>query len=320
MLLSKHSMRVATCIVVRNLSTGNTIVQPKTVLSIQSHVVSGAAGNSAAVFPMRRAGVNVWPLNTVQFSNHTQYGKWTGQVFPPGHLKSISEGINDIDMLQQCDAVLSGYLGSEEQGAEVLDVVAAVKKVNPSAIYCCDPVMGHPEKGCIVAPGVAEFFASDIVKAADIICPNVLELEIISGKTISSLSDIRIAIESIASANENLKMIFVKHLGKFGGSDSQFEMLLYHKDKPQLYNVAVPLLHFDRPPVGVGDLTSGLILAKHLLGESPQQALLGTASAYYHVMQTTKALNQYELQLVASQDAFSASAPIHPDVWKNYEL
>ena len=114
----------------------------------------GAAGNSAAVFPMRRLGVNVWPLNTVQFSNHTQYGKWTGSVQPPTELTDIAEGIAAIDALDRCDAVLSGYLGSEEQGAAVLDVVAKVKAANPNALYCCDPVMGHPEKGCIVAPGV----------------------------------------------------------------------------------------------------------------------------------------------------------------------
>lgn len=39
----------------------------KNILAIQSHVVYGHAGNSAAEFPMRRLGANVWPLNTVQF-------------------------------------------------------------------------------------------------------------------------------------------------------------------------------------------------------------------------------------------------------------
>eukprot|EP00729_Bicosta_minor_P009104 gene9104-12668_t len=111
-----------------------------------AHYQCGAAGNSAAVFPMRRLGVNVWPLNTVQFSNHTQYGKWTGSVQPPTELTDIAEGIAAIDALDRCDAVLSGYLGSEEQGAAVLDVVAKVKAANPNALYCCDPVMGHPEK------------------------------------------------------------------------------------------------------------------------------------------------------------------------------
>ena len=54
----------------------------------------------------------------------------------------------------QPSAVLSGYLGSEQQGAHVLDVVRRVKRCNPRAIYVCDPVMGHPSKGCVVSPGV----------------------------------------------------------------------------------------------------------------------------------------------------------------------
>lgn len=119
----------------------------KNILAIQSHVVFGHAGNSAAEFPMRRLGANVWPLNTVQFSNHTQYGKWTGCVMPPEHLTEIVQGIADIDKLQTCDAVLSGYLGSAEQGEHILGIVRKVKAANPQAKYFCDPVMGHPEKG-----------------------------------------------------------------------------------------------------------------------------------------------------------------------------
>ena len=99
----------------------------KNILAIQSHVVFGHAGNSAAEFPMRRLGANVWPLNTVQFSNHTQYGKWTGCVMPPSHLTEIVQGIADIDKLQTCDAVLSGYLGSAEQGEHILGIVRQVK-------------------------------------------------------------------------------------------------------------------------------------------------------------------------------------------------
>lgn len=120
----------------------------KNILAIQSHVVYGHAGNSAAEFPMRRLGANVWPLNTVQFSNHTQYGKWTGCVMPPSHLTEIVQGIAAIDKLHTCDAVLSGYLGSAEQGEHILGIVRQVKAANPQAKYFCDPVMGHPENRC----------------------------------------------------------------------------------------------------------------------------------------------------------------------------
>ena len=100
------------------------LVRPQNVLSIQSHVVFGHAGNSAAVFPMRRLGVNVWPLNTVQYSNHTQYDAgFQGMVIPADQINAVVQGIADIGELEKCDAVLSGYLGSAEQGALILEAV-----------------------------------------------------------------------------------------------------------------------------------------------------------------------------------------------------
>ncbi|HHN5125654.1 TPA: pyridoxal kinase, partial [Pseudomonas aeruginosa] len=142
------------------------------LLAIQSHVVFGHAGNAAAVFPMQRIGINVWPLNTVQFSNHTQYGRWTGQVLPPEQIPALVDGIAGIGELGNCDAVLSGYLGSAAQGRAILDVVARIKQANPRALYLCDPVMGHPEKGCIVAPEVSDFLLEEAAAVADYLCPN----------------------------------------------------------------------------------------------------------------------------------------------------
>ncbi len=52
---------------------------PLNILSIQSHVAYGHVGNASAVFPMQRLGCEVWPIHTVQFSNHTGYKEgWTG--------------------------------------------------------------------------------------------------------------------------------------------------------------------------------------------------------------------------------------------------
>ena len=106
--------------------------RPKAVMSIQSHVCFGAAGNSAAVFPMRRLGVEVWPVNTVQFSNHTQYGQWEGLATPTEQIGLLAKGIEDIGMLGRCNAVLSGYLGTEEQGEQ-----ASGCSCRHRAIACC---------------------------------------------------------------------------------------------------------------------------------------------------------------------------------------
>ena len=250
----------------------------KNILAIQSHVVYGHAGNSAAEFPMRRLGANVWPLNTVQFSNHTQYGKWTGCVMPPSHLTEIVQGIAAIDKLHTCDAVLSGYLGSAEQGEHILGIVRQVKAANPQAKYFCDPVMGHPEKGCIVAPGVAEFHVRHGLPASDIIAPNLVELEILCEHAVNNVEEAVLAARELIAQGPQIVLVEAWHISR-------------------------PLVDFGmRQPVGVGDVTSGLLLVKLLQGATLQEALEHVTAAVYEIMVTTKAMQEYELQVVAAQD------------------
>lgn len=272
----------------------------KNILAIQSHVVFGHAGNSAAEFPMRRLGANVWPLNTVQFSNHTQYGQWTGSVMPASHLSDIVQGIANIDKLKHCDAILSGYLGSAEQGEHILSIVRQVKAANPAAKYFCDPVMGHPEKGCIVAPGVAEYHTRYALPASDIIAPNMVELEILCGHSVNSVK------EAVVAARELIVMgpqiVLVKHLAKAGFRVENFEMLLVTAD--EAWHIHRPLVDFgERQPVGVGDVTSGLLLVKLLQGATLRVALEHVTAAVYDIMLMTKNRQEYELQLVAAQES-----------------
>ncbi len=271
----------------------------KNILAIQSHVVFGHAGNSAAEFPMRRLGANVWPLNTVQFSNHTQYGKWTGCVMPPSHLTEIVQGIADIDKLQTCDAVLSGYLGSAEQGEHILGIVRQVKAANPAAKYFCDPVMGHPEKGCIVAPGVAEFHVRYALPASDIIAPNLVELEILCGHPVASVS------EAVAAARELIaqgpEVVLVKHLARAGLSMDRFEMLLVTAE--EAWHIQSAAGGF-RPASAGGrrrcDQRSAV--GKIAAGASLRDALEHVTAAVYEIMLATKNMQEYELQVVAAQD------------------
>ncbi|MDR1530309.1 MAG: pyridoxal kinase PdxY [Burkholderiales bacterium] len=272
----------------------------KRILTIQSHVVYGHAGNSAAVFPMSRLGAEVWPLNTVQFSNHTQYPQFFGSVLPAEQIGEIVTGLEKIDKLKICDAVLSGYLGSPTQGNAILETLKKVKAANPKALYFCDPVMGHPEKGCIVAPGVAEFLRERALAMADIIAPNILELAMLNGfaDPVSSLDDAVNAARRLLEYGP--KVVLVKHLARAGRDPRKFEMLLL--DRHEVWHISRPLFGFVRQPVGVGDLTSGLLLVNLLHGKSLKDALEHTTSAVYEVLRVTYDANAYELQLVAAQD------------------
>src|SRR3954471_18682082 len=109
------------------------------ILSIQSHVAYGHVGNAAAVFPMQRLGVEVWPIHTVQFSNHTGYGAWRGRVFDGPAIEEAGPGIGERGALSACDGGLYGYTGPAETGAAILAAVARVRDANPAALYCCDP-------------------------------------------------------------------------------------------------------------------------------------------------------------------------------------
>lgn len=271
----------------------------KNVLSIQSHVVYGYAGNKAAVFPMQLLGVDTWALNTVQFSNHTQYGKWKGMVIPKEQIGEIAQGIAEIDALHECDAVLSGYIGAAEQGAEILAAVAKIKALNPQAIYFCDPVMGHPDKGCIVAPGVAEFLRDEAMAQADIIAPNLVELRELTGLPVENFEQAIEAIKVILSKGP--KRVLVKHLSRVGKDPSQFEMVLANQDG--IYHISRPLHEFvGRDPVGVGDLTSGLFLANLLNGKSDLEAFEHTANAVNDVMSITQQSGKYELQIIKARN------------------
>lgn len=271
----------------------------KHVLSIQSHVVYGHAGNSAAVFPMRRLGVDVWPLNTVQFSNHTQYpAGWKGMIIQPSHMTDIADGLANIGVLGECDAVLTGYIGAADQGGIILDIVSRVKAANPDAWFFCDPVMGHPVKGCKVAPGVAEFHRDRSVSAADIMSPNVLELETMVGRDLGSVNECLEAADELLTKGP--RMILVKHLSYAAEDRDSFEMILANKD--EAWHIRRPLIEFDKQPVGVGDLTSGLLLVDLLKGEALDKALEHVTAAVYEVMLTTQEMGEYELQVVAAQD------------------
>src|SRR5262249_60847122 len=109
------------------------------ILSIQSHVAYGHAGNAAAVFPLQRMGVEVWPIHTVQFSNHTGYGSWRGRVFDASMIGEVVAGIEQRDVLGKCDGVLSGYIGSAGIRGAFLHPVGTGKGGHPPAEECCEP-------------------------------------------------------------------------------------------------------------------------------------------------------------------------------------
>jgi pyridoxine kinase len=266
------------------------------ILSIQSHVAYGHVGNDAATFPLQRMGVEVWPVHTVQFSNHTGYGSWKGRVFDAGMIGEVVAGIEQRGVLGECDGVLSGYMGSAEIGMAILETLAIVRRANPGAKYCCDPVIGDVGRGIFVREGIPEFMKNKAVPAADIITPNQFELDYLSGRTSKTLRQTRDAVKAVHDLGPSA--ILVTSLLTDETPADAIDLLA--SDASGCFIVRTPKL----PLVvnGAGDAIAALFFAHYLQDPNLAEALSSAVSAIFGVLAKTAENGAREIQLVAAQD------------------
>ena len=270
-----------------------------TILSIQSSVAYGHVGNSAAVFPLQRIGVEVWPVNTVHFSNHTGYGSWRGMVLPVDGVAQVILGIEERGVLHQCSGVLSGYMGDASLGEVILDAFQRVRRANPDAIYCCDPVMGDVGRGFFVRPGIPELLRNRAMPAATIITPNQFELEFLADRPITDLETALAAVESVMA--EGPRVVLVTSLRRADANSDRIEMLAVEASRA--YVVDTPLLPL--AVNGAGDMTAALFFAHWLKSGSIRDALEVTAAAVFAVLEATVRSGTREIQLVEAQESIA---------------
>ena len=267
-----------------------------TILSIQSSVAYGHVGNSAAVFPLQRIGVEVWPVNTVHFSNHTGYGAWRGMVLPAETVADVIQGIEERGVLPECDGILSGYMGDASLGEVILNAFAQVKQANPEAVYCCDPVMGDVGRGFFVRPGIPEFMRDRAVPAATLITPNQFELEYLANRQASTMESALASVDQVMTGGP--RVVLVTSLRRRDAGNDCIEMLAV--DANGAFVVETPLL-----PVsvnGAGDMTAALFFAHWRQSESIQIALELTTAAVFAVLEATADAEAREIQLISAQE------------------
>lgn len=274
------------------------------ILSIQSAVAYGHVGNSAAVFPLQRIGVDVLPVYTVNFSNHTGYGAWRGPLIAPDDVRAVITGIEERGVLGTIDAVLSGYQGSEGIGDVIVDAVARVKAANPNAVYACDPVMGNAKSGCFVAPAIPELLRERVVPVADIITPNQFELGYLTGTEPADLES-TLASADVARAM-GPRTVLVTSVERPDQPEDTIEMLAV--DDAGAWIVQTPRLALKAN--GSGDVTAALFTAHYVAARRTESgdaasALSKTVSSVYDLLANTLASGERELQLVESQESYA---------------
>lgn len=279
------------------------------VISIQSHVAYGHVGNASAVFPMQRLGCEVWPIHTVQFSNHTGYGAWKGRVFDGPAIEELVDGIAERGVLPSCDGVLSGYMGSPDIGTAILSAVARVRAANPDALYCCDPVIGDVGRGVFVRPGIPEFMRDHAVPVADIVTPNQFELDYLSGRETRTLAEAKAAVAAVQAMGPRVVLVTSLHVEDT--PEGAIDMLA--GEGGRFWRLRTPKLAVDVN--GAGDATAALFFVHRARSGSAETALAEAGASVFGLLARTRDAGSREILTVAAQDEFVAPTrrfPVEP--------
>jgi len=271
------------------------ITKPMSILSIQSTVAVGHVGNSAAVFPMQRLGFEVWAVPTVLFSNHPGYASHDGATVPVKTMRGMVDGIDQLDHFAHCDAVLSGYLGSVETGEFVIESVERIKGINPDTLYMCTPVFGDITRQIYVKSKIAEFVRDKLISHADILAPNMFELEYLTGRAQESLTDTLFAADQLRSRGP--KTILITALKGRKGNRMTLSNVVVSDEGA--WRVTVPQIPIRAK--GTGDTLAALFLAHTLRGEKPEEALMLATSTLYSIIDDTARHDSDELRLIDAQ-------------------
>ena len=265
------------------------------VLSIQSAVVYGHVGNSAAVFALQRLGIETWALPSVLLSNHTGYGHWQGGPIEATKARALVAGIDRIGAFPRCQAVLSGYLGHPDLAAVVAEAVAKMRLARAAgadALYCLDPVFGNDRRGRFVDQAVEIAIAGNLVALADIITPNRFELAALSAVPVGSIDQALAAADALAARGP--ARVLCKSLPAAGAA-----VAVMVRDHDAAWLIETPRLA--TPGDGAGDVLGALLLA-HVLGGAPfVEAAERAVAGVYALLKATAAAGRDELCLIEAQ-------------------
>ena len=276
------------------------------ILSIQSSVAYGHVGNSSAVFPLQRLGAEVWPIATVQFSNHPGYGAHAGTVILPETIRALLDGIEARGVFPTCDALLTGYVGDPGTGGCLLHAADRLRSANAAALWCCDPVIGDDGPGVYVRGGIEEFFRDQAVPLADIVTPNQFELAQLTGQPCRTLGEAKLAVARLRSRmpGSGPRAVLVTSLRTEDTPDDAIDLLA--ADAHGFYRLRTPRL--DIAVNGAGDAIAALFLFHLLRSGGAAPAMERAASSIHGLLRRTLAAGSRELLIVAAQDQY-----LHPD-------
>jgi len=265
-----------------------------TVISIQSQVAYGHVGNSAAVFPMQMRGIDVVAVPTTLLSNRPGYPTMRGKILDADLVADLLMGIEERGVVDSCQIVLSGYLGSPAIAEVVAEFIARAKRANPGLIYCCDPVIGDSDLGLFVLAALPPIFRDVLCPLADIITPNHFEFEWLCGARATTVDELIANAQSLFARGPSAVVVTSVELDD-RPEDRIDTIALEHSSA---WRVSTPKLPIR--PSGTGDLFTSLLVSSMVHGAAISDALVEAVSATFAVLERTAAAGTEEMQIIRS--------------------
>lgn len=233
-------------------------------------------------------------MNSVQFSNHTGYTHWKGQVLNAEELQELYEGLK-LNGVTKYDYVLTGYMRDSSFLARTVDIVQELKKQNPNLIYVCDPVLGdkwNGEGSMYVPEELLPVYKDLVVPVADIITPNQFEAELLTGQKIGTQQDVVRVMDMLHSLGPNTVVITSSELPASRGPDYLVTLGSQRRvgedGQTHSLRICLEIPRVDAVFVGTGDLFAAMLLAwTHHHPSNFKLACEKTVSAMHHVLQRT---------------------------------
>lgn len=273
---------------------------PVDILSVQSQLVYGHAGNSAAVPPLRQLGLRVAELPTTLLSNAPFYPTTGGRVLPADWFADLLRGTAERGVHRRARMLISGYLGSVANGEAFADWLDAHLPEAPQLRYCLDPVIGDTHTGPYVEPALEQVFRERLLRHAWLLTPNAFELERLAGLPAATEAA---AVQAARGLLAQGPAWVVAHSVR--GAAGQLLTLAVSADS--CWKIATPELPVD--VAGTGDVLTALLAAFILRGEPLPLAMERAVAGVHAMLEATVAADYEELDITVAARVADAAGP-----------
>ena len=265
---------------------------PVDVISVQSQLVYGHAGNSAAAPPLRALGLCVAEIPTTLLSNTPFYATLRGKVLPSDWFADLLLGASERGLPQRVRMLMSGYFGSVGNGTTFAGWLDATLPQCPSLRYCLDPVIGDTHTGPYVEQRLERVFAERLLPHALLVTPNAFELGRLTGLPALAQDD-AIAAARVLLARGPQWVLAHSVSGDAG------RLVTLAVSREAVYRWCSPLLPVD--VAGTGDVLMALLVAFLLRGDAFELAIGRAIAGVHSALEATLASGYEELDVLAAE-------------------